>query len=550
MSRSRALYHMVRADFLERVRRYSFLLTLGFSVYLGYAVYAGQITLQLDKYRGVDNSAWVGSVICLVASVWLSLVGFYIVKNAIERDRQTRVGQILATTPISKSFYTLSKALSNFAVLAAMVLVLALAALVIHLFHRADPHIDLFALFAPILVLGLSAVAVTAALAVLFESLPVLRGGVGNIFYFFLWIALLVFGAVAMENGTAKDEPQPFKDYTGIVTVLGQMQQRVHAIDPQYSNGAQFNVGGLNPATRTFLWTGLEWTPALLLSRAMLFAIAIGLALLAALFFDRFDPARGGWFNGKKPKPAPNGEGHEAAPAQLAGKSAQRNAVDLPQPRLSAAQLPPLPRIASQAGSRTRFFTLVAAELRLLLRGHAWWWYTVAAGLFIACLFSPLDAARSGVLVAAWLWPALIWSQLGTREAQYSTGSLIFSAPRAVPRQLLATYAAGVLVAALTGGGLGLHLLFARDFAGFATWAAGALFIPALALVLGVASGSRKFFEALYTAWWYVGPLHHIRGLDFMGTTPASSTPAAYLAAAALLVLAAYAWRRVRLACA
>jgi len=40
---------MVRADFLERVRRYSFLLTLGFSVYLAYAVYAGQVSLQLNQ---------------------------------------------------------------------------------------------------------------------------------------------------------------------------------------------------------------------------------------------------------------------------------------------------------------------------------------------------------------------------------------------------------------------------------------------------------------------------------------------------------------------
>ena len=122
MSSTCVLLHMVRADFLERVRRYSFLLTLGFAVYLGYAVYSGQVTVQLDKYSGVNNSAWLGSVVALVASVWLSLIGFYVVKNSIQRDRQTRVGQILATTPMSKSFYTLSKALSNFAVLALMVL--------------------------------------------------------------------------------------------------------------------------------------------------------------------------------------------------------------------------------------------------------------------------------------------------------------------------------------------------------------------------------------------------------------------------------------------
>src|ERR1700679_1266284 len=149
MMQSHALYHMVRSDFLERVRRYSFLLTLAFSVYLGYAVYSGQVVLQLDKYRGVDNSAWLGSVIGLVGSVWLTLVGFYIVKNAVQRDRQTRVGQILATTPISKGFYTLSKALSNFAVLASMILVLAFAALFIQLFHRTDLHIDFFALLSP-----------------------------------------------------------------------------------------------------------------------------------------------------------------------------------------------------------------------------------------------------------------------------------------------------------------------------------------------------------------------------------------------------------------
>ena len=544
MTRTRALYHMVRADFLERVRRYSFLLTLAFSVYLAYAVYAGQIVLQLDKYKGVDNSAWVGSVIGLVASMWLSLVGFYIVKNSIQRDRQTRVGQILATTPISKIFYTFSKALSNFAVLASMVLALAVTALVIHLFHRADPHINLVALFSPILLFGLSAVAVTAALAVLFESLPVLRGGVGNILYFFLWIFLLVFAAIGQEKVTAHREMSPFTDYSGIISVMGQMQNQVHAIDPQYNDGAQFDIGNTNPPTKTFLWTGTVWTPALLLSRALLFAVAAALALLAALFFDRFDPARAGWFSVKKRKAATGGDAVETLPALAPLTAFDQSFVNPPPRHRSAAQLAPL----SRTGAHLRFFTLVRAEFRLMIRGHAWWWYTVAAGLFIACLASPLDAARSGVIVAAWIWPALIWSRMGTREAQFSTGSLVFSAPWPVPQQLLATYAAGVLVAILTGGGLGLHLLFARDVAGLAGWAAGALFIPAMALALGVTTGTRKFFEALYTAWWYVGPLLHTPQADFMGTTAQSSTPVPYLAAAALLVFIACTWRAVKLA--
>jgi hypothetical protein len=186
----------------------------------------------------------------------------------------------------------------------------------------------------------------------------------------------------------------------------------------------------------------------LLLSRAMLFAIAAALALLAAVFFDRFDPARAGWFTAKKAKKMSGGDGAGecyTAPSPAAGFENQF--VNVARPHLSAAHLAPLLR----TGAHIRFFTLVRAELRLMIRGHAWWWYTVAAGLFIACLASPLDAARSGVIVAAWIWPALIWSQMGTREAQFSTGSLVFSAPRPVPQQLLATYAAGVLVAISRG---------------------------------------------------------------------------------------------------
>jgi len=536
MSRSRALYHMVRADFLERVRRYSFLLTLAFSVYLGYAVNSGQVTLRLGAYRGVDNSAWLGSVIGLVATVWLTLVGFYVVKNSIQRDRQTRVGQVLAATPMSKSFYALGKALSNFAVLAAMVLVLALAALVIQLSHGADSHIDLFALLAPALILGLSAVAVTAALAVLFESLPALRGGVGNIFYFFLWTFLLTESVGGVIGSGAASSLQTFKDYSGITSVMGQMRAQLQQFDPQYGDGASFGFGNASTSTKTFLWTGVKWSSTLVFSRGLWLGIAVGVALLAALFFDRFDPARDGLGIRRKQRPV--------ASSKSLGGSPGLPSFDAQPAQRSVAHLVPV----SHTGSRTRFFALVLAELRLMLRSHAWWWYVVAAGLIIACLASPLDVARSGILVAAWLWPALIWSQMGTREAQFSTGPLIFSAPHAVRRQLLACYSAGVLVAALTGGGVALHLLFARDIAGLGAWATGALFIPALALALGVTTGSRKFFEALYTAWWYVGPLHHIPRADFMGTTAASSTPVGYLAAALLLVLLAYAWRTVRLA--
>ena len=71
---------------------------------------------------------------------------------------------------MSKSFYTLGKALSNFAVLGATILILAAEAIIIQWTRKEMGPVHFVDLLAPILVFGLSAVSLTAALAVLFET--------------------------------------------------------------------------------------------------------------------------------------------------------------------------------------------------------------------------------------------------------------------------------------------------------------------------------------------------------------------------------------------
>ena len=135
MSGARALCAIARADFLERVRRSSFLVTLAATGWLGWLVVRGQVTLRLGSYTGAVNDAWAGGLVAVTLSVIVSLAGFWVVKGSVERDRATRVGEILAATPLSKPAYTLGKLLSNFAVLSAIVVVLALAAPVLVFFQ-------------------------------------------------------------------------------------------------------------------------------------------------------------------------------------------------------------------------------------------------------------------------------------------------------------------------------------------------------------------------------------------------------------------------------
>jgi hypothetical protein len=117
----------------------------------------------------------------------------------------------------------------------------------------------------------------------------------------------------------------------------------------------------------------------------------------------------------------------------------------------------------------------------------------------------------------------LTWSALGVRETRFGTRQLLFSCARIVPRQLPAAWLAGVAIAMLAGIGTGIRLAIAGQMAALLAWAAGALFVASLALALGVWTGTSRFFEGLYTALWYVGPLNRVRGIDFTGAANGAS---------------------------
>jgi hypothetical protein len=103
-----------------------------------------------------------------------------------------------------------------------------------------------------------------------------------------------------------------------------------------------------------------------------------------------------------------------------------------------------------------------------------------------------------------------------------------------------------VLISVVTGGGVAARLLVAANYQGVLGWFAGALFIPSLALALGVWTNSSRPFEALFTALWYGGPLNHVPGLDFTGGANGRHTVeygCVYLALTTVLLAAAF-WRR------
>lgn len=514
----RVLVALARADFLERVRRYSTLVTLMSMLFMAWQAMPADprqfsMSVQLGDYRGVYNSAWVGGLLTLLVNTLLTLIGFYLVKNAVERDRLTGVGEILATTPISRPLYTLGKALSNFVFLAALPATLWVAGMGMQLLRGEDRHLDPWIMAQPLLVFSLPGLALVAALAVLFECVRWLRGTLGNVVFFFFWTFSLVSG---FTNRI---------DLLGINALQGSMGAACQARYPDYNLKDVTIGGGVEPVRGTFVWEGLHLTGSILAERLFVLALALVVALAAAVLFDRFDPTRGAARAGDAPGPGKKGTKGKRAPAgrleppvdpvDEGGAIGVVEATGAARPGAAHITLTPL-----AAGARHfRLLPLVVAELRLMLKGVSRWWYLVMLPLALAGLVAP---APAGTIVrgVAWIWPIALWAGMGVRASRCRTEELLLCSPGPRARQWPATLLAGMLVALLPGVGCVVHAAAAHGAAGAATALAGIVFVPTFAFATGRLTGSSRFFEIAYLLLWYVGPMNAVPMFDFTGGAP------------------------------
>ena len=523
MNTMRLLYHLALADFFERARRFSFLLTLVAIIYLGVLVNNGTVSLDLGsgdpnqsliRYHGEFNSAWIGTMTVMVINVFLGLIGFYLVSDCIKRDIRTGVGQIIATTPVSRAAYLIGKWISNFVVLAVLVLILAVSAVIMVLL-QSETALDPGALLMPFLAVALPNMALIAALAVVFETVPWLRGAVGNAVYFFVWLFSLMVSMAGISRPFLKD-PLGYNGFSRAIYASASAAFPIEMISKYLS------IGGVDADQyKIFNWPGLDWTPGIVGGQWLWAAIGLGLILLSAVWFARFDPSREGLRRARrKPEEAKEGEPTE------------------PRIKIPRLALPSLSPLISKLARPNPFLGVLFAELRMLLNGRRWWWWAITAGLNIAILSSPLSTTQQYLLPFAWLWPLVIWSEMGNRELTQNTSQMVFSSARPVLRQLPAAWLAGVLATTAFVIAGAVFSLSNGDLPGLAGWAGAVIFVPTLALALGVISSGSRVFEVVYLLWWYMGPLEKSPGVDFT-----AGSPQLYLmAAAGLLLLSAY-WR-------
>ncbi len=521
MSVGRAVIHVALADLRQRLRSPKYLVVPLLVAWLAQTLTSEQTYLVVaTEYTGVQNAAWFGGMVAVMGTFLLFVFGFSLIRGAITRDRETAVGELVATSPIRDATYLAGRWLGYVSLLAVVTALLVLATIAGYVLHGTGAF-DLWAIVSPFVVLTLPAMAFVAAAAVLAETVQPLRGTAGSVLYF--------FGSMTLFTVMSLSTSAPYGP-TGLAVVRNSMV-RAAGGDPTGLESRSFAFTGDPGSVTTFTWNGVEWGAAELLSRAPTLAaaaLAFGLAVVA---FDRFE---------RSPSLFDRTFGTLTSDDESADDGAETSRTETavtPDTALTAVE--PTPRPLPQ-------LRLLGAELRMALRGQRWWWYLGIAGCVVAGGLAPIGPARGFVLPVAWLLGLPVWAGLGVRERRHRTAELVFTAPYPLG-QFGAVYLAGVVVALVPAAGVLGSLAASGMLADAGAVLVGALFVPALALAGGIWLDTPRAFEVLFLTLWYFGPMNGVYALDFVAAHPesvAQGTPLRVAVATALLLLAAVVGRR------
>lgn len=502
----------IKYDYLQRTRSYGFLITLCISLAIGYSFVpepdAGYSTIKIGGYLGVYNSAWIGSVTAIMTSIFLSLIGFYLVNNSIENDQKTKMGQIVAATTISNFKYLLSKTLSNFLVLTTIAFLVFIMSVILFFIYNAGYPFELFQFVKPYILLTVPALFFISVLAIVFEIIFGRFSVLQNIVFFFVITTLMVF--------RPKNDMQFAMDVFGSKIVIHHMEEAVKTISGKPIT--QMNIGytiNNSKNSKSFVYEALDFPNTYIMSRGLWLLISLSILGIMTPFFHRFNVRER---QSKKRK------------ATLMQSSTNTK---------TEIELSALPQPKTTFG----LFAILKTELLMLIRkGKTWLWLFNLIGMALL-IFLPLDIAHQFVLPILWFLQVGRLSDLTSKELAHKVHYFAFASYRPLSRLLLSQLLSASTLMLTLALPLIIRLGIENQISAMVFVILGGVFVVMFTAILGILTKGKKLFEILFFIITYAN-INGITFLDYFGAASHSNTSTPIIALINALLISFCFWIR------
>lgn len=517
----RRVVAIVRADFLLRFRRPStlivFLLLSGFAYVWIPDPGTGRALIQINGHRAIYNSGAIGMGTASLGMMFVGLFGYYVISNAIRRDIVSRCGVIAASTPMRSGEYLLGKFLGNLTFLTTFLAGFMLSSMAM-LIVRGEARIEPLVFVQQYLLLTPAAIIFVSAVAVLFESIPFLAGKIGDVFYFFFWMAFMGLAIGGVASGGKMNWARCF-DFSGFGFMIDQITRTLQ------TDSLAIGASSFDPTKTPILFAGLRMQSDWIVPRIISMLLPLLFLPLAGLFFHRFDPVR-------------TRRTSDKANRKWIGKI---QSLFKPLSRRVVAILAPLARGHSFAGAIWADTILTLTLFPLVL--------VVFVGITIATIAgAPLNVLLPVVFAAL----AIIVSDIPTRDGRAGTTPILFGSPRLRERFVWWKLGSASVLCLI----ISLVPILRTALQGFAPLAAllvGIIFVAAIGTSLGVITANPKTFIVAFLSFWYVvvndrgsSPMLDFAGFYGTATTMTLLVYGALSLSAVAAALLAHRWRLAR----
>lgn len=457
-----AVWGVAKADFLERVRRFSFVASCALAVFFTFWFVprpAGltALVIEPDTFRQGSDPSWVSMSAAMCGGMMLCLFGFVYILNAVGHDRESGVLSLLRTSPTKRAAYLFGKLISDTLLLCCLLAAIIMGAFLIMEIQFPGQLLSPWDFFSPFLCVVPGLVFV-AAFALLMECAPLFRKRSGLSITLFLCLSVTVLTLAALDIN-------PYRlisvfDFSGYLWMRNSISAAARSVTGRgvmhISVFTNSHVAETN--LKLLAFHGLIPSVSYLLDKLALLTSSILLTLLASRLLPKTE--RTAFRSNSSPVPSKeNSSSRPAVPAYRLG--------------------------------------LLHAELRKLLGPQPVFFWICAAGLWTACLFSPMDIVRNTLFILLFAFLIPVFSRMGCLEHQSGMTSILRTLPGAMIRQASACLRAGVLVSLVAAFPVLVRLLLLADSAGFLSAALFALLVPSAALFLGEWTASNRAFEIL-----------------------------------------------------
>jgi len=504
---------IVRADFLIRFRRVSTVvvfLALGFLAYLWIPdPSTGRALVQIGGRRALLNSATIGMGTASVGSIFIGLVGFYVISNAIRRDVVTRCGSVIASTRMKSFEYIVGKALGNLVFLATFMagfMLTSMAMVVV----RGEAPLEPLVFIGQYLLLVPPAIVTVAAIAVVFESIPWLSGRLGDVLYFFVWMGgLIPAAALSEKSDSTAPNVASYLDASGLGYMIMQLKATLHTTAVAIGSSPV-----QNPSAPPVIFNGLGLPAEWILPRISSTIAPSVLLLVALAFFHRFDPARTGKI--------------VARASEGIVRRLQRWIKPLTRPLVAVVMGRPRAGRVTLLGSARRDAALALGAFPFAA--------LALAGFSFFALVMRSDEIGKGLMPLLVGVIAVVLADVPCRERRAGTMNLVCASPLLAPAFVRWKFLAALIITGLFGA-IPVAKIALVSPSRLVALAIGLVFIAAASTMLGIVSSNPKTFIVLFLTFWYVVVNDEGRTpqLDFAGFY-GTSTSGVMLAYAAIAV--------------